>query len=130
MPNGPIPPYQTRRLRVRVRRDINIPTGAAVVLTFEGRTTDAQPGTPIPNTLITMTQNMPATGDLDFFLTDYSRIREIQSPAAGTPPQRPANRFARIEYMVNGVSAVTTVPVSLLNASLVYCETERAEPTP
>lgn len=130
VPNGPIPPYQTRRLRVRVRRDINIPTGAAVVLTFEGRTTDAQPGTPIPNTLITMTQNMPATGDLDFFLTDYSRIREIQSPAAGTPPQRPANRFARIEYMVNGVSAVTTVPVSLLNASLVYCETERAEPTP
>ncbi|MEB0045272.1 MULTISPECIES: hypothetical protein [unclassified Pseudomonas] len=127
---GAAPPYLPRRLRIRIRRDINIPTGTPVTVAFEGRTTDTLTGALITGTEMTVTQNMPATGDLEVFLTDYPRIRLIQLPPTGIPPQRPANRFARIAYTANGVTAVVTLTVSLLNSSLVYCEQERPEPTP
>jgi hypothetical protein len=130
VPGGSAPPYLARRLRIRVRRDPNIPSGTPVTVTFEGRTTDTAAGTLIPGTEMTATANMPTTGDLEVFLTDYSRIRLIQLPPSGTPPQRPANRYARIAYTARGITAVVTMSVSLLNASLVYCEQERPEPPP
>jgi hypothetical protein len=69
---------------------------------------------------------MPATGDLEFRLTNYTAIRTIQLPST-VPGQRPATRYARIAYTVNGVVSETVVPVALLNSSLVYCEQERPE---
>ncbi|SFG96384.1 hypothetical protein [Pseudomonas sp. NFACC45] len=123
--NGPMPPYRPRALRVRIRRDVNIPTGATVTLEFEGRTTNTPSGTSIPGTQITDSAPMPATGDLEFWLTDYAKIREIQLPPNGT--QRPAARYARIAYTVNGIESEFTFPVALLNSSLVYCEQERPE---
>ncbi|MFJ2280306.1 hypothetical protein ACIOUG_04125 [Pseudomonas sp. NPDC087803] len=128
--NGPMPPYLPRQLRIRVRRDANIPTGAVVNLEFEGRTTNAVGAPAIPNTRITRSAPMPATGDLEFRLTEYSpQIRAIQLPSPNGST-RPAGRFARIAYTVNGVTAEATVPVQLLNASLVYCDEERAEVSP
>jgi hypothetical protein len=127
--NGPMPPYQPRQLRIRIRRDANIPTGATVDLDFEGRTTNAVGAPAIPNTLITASAPMPATGDLEFRLTNYTAIREIQLPST-VPGQRPPTRYARIAYTVNGIVSEVTVPVALLNSSLVYCEQERPEPTP
>lgn len=127
--NGPMPPYQPRQLRIRIRRDANIPTGATVDLNFEGRTTNAVGAPAIPNTLITASLPMPATGDLEFRLTNYTAIREIQLPST-VPGQRPPTRYARIAYTVNGIVSEVTVPVALLNSSLVYCEQERPEPTP
>ncbi|WP_457970185.1 hypothetical protein M1D68_10065 [Pseudomonas sp. R4-84] len=127
--NGPKPPYQPRQLRIRIRRDTNIPTGTPVDLVFEGRENNV-PGAPaIPNTRIELSSAMPATGDLEFRLTDYEKIKTIQlpSPAAG---QRPPTRYAHIAYTANGIEAAVTVPVALLNSSLVYCEVERPEPTP
>lgn len=127
---GSVPPYLPRRLRIRVRRDPNIPTGTPVTLTFVGRTTNDATGTDIPGTSITPpAQNMPATGDLEFWLTEYQAIRTIQSPVT-TPGVRPPIRYARIAYTALGVEAVITVTVSLLNGSLVYCEQERPEPSP
>ncbi|CAH0270435.1 hypothetical protein [Pseudomonas brassicacearum] len=123
---GPMPPYMPRNLRIRIQRDRNIPSGAAVTLEFEGRTTNAGDASPIPNTLITDSGTMPVTGDLEFRLTDYDKIREIQLPSPG-PEQRPAMRYARIAYTVNGIESAVTLPVSLLNSSLVYCEQERPE---
>lgn len=125
VPNGPMPPYQTRRLRIRIRPDSNIPAGATVNLVFEGRTTNAVDAPVIPGTLITRSGPMPASGNLEFFLTEYDTIKIIQLPPVGT--SRPATRYARIAYTVNGATAVTTVPVALLNSSLVYCEEERPE---
>jgi len=124
-----MPPYQPRQLRIRVRRDANIPTGATVDLNFEGRTTNAVGAPAIPNTLITASAPMPATGDLEFRLTNYTAIRTIQLPST-LPGQRPATRYARIAYTVNGIVSEVTVPVALLNSSLVYCEQERPEATP
>jgi hypothetical protein len=128
--NGPMPPYLPRQLRIRVRRDANIPTGAVVNLDFEGRTTNAVGATPIPGTHITRSAPMPPTGDLEFRLTEYTpQIRAIQLPSPnGTT--RPTGRYARIAYTVNGVTAELTVAVQLLNASLVYCDEERPEVTP
>ncbi|MGE7962986.1 hypothetical protein ACQKPC_11505 [Pseudomonas sp. NPDC089918] len=125
VPNGPMPPYQTRRLRIRIRPDSNIPAGATVNLEFEGRTSDAVGAPAIPGTLITRSGLMPASGNLEFFLTEYDRIKIIQLPPVGN--SRPATRYARIAYTVNGVTAETTVQVALLNSSLVYCEIERPE---
>ncbi|WP_460163837.1 hypothetical protein [Pseudomonas sp. S2_F03] len=122
--NGPMPPYQPRQLRIRVRRDANIPTGATVDLVFEGRTTNAVGAPAISNTLITASAPMPPTGDLEFRLTDYTSIRTIQLPSTA-PGQRPVTRYARIAYTVNGIETQVTVPVALLNSSLVYCEQER-----
>ncbi|MFS2096713.1 hypothetical protein ACCC96_27310 [Pseudomonas sp. Pseusp11] len=127
--NGPMPPYQTRNLRIRILRDANIPTGATVDLEFEGRVSNAVGAAPIPNTLITASATMPATGVLEFRLTDYAKIREIQLPST-IPGQRPVTRYARIAYRVNGIESQVTVAVALLNSSLVYCEQERPEPTP
>lgn len=127
--NGPIPPYQPRNLRIRVRRDANIPSGATVELAFVGRTTNTAAGTDIPGTSITDSAPMPATGDLEFRLTDYEKIKTIQLPSSA-PGTRPATRYARIAYTVNGITSETIVPVALLNSSLVYCEVERPEPTP
>lgn len=127
--NGPMPPYQPRQLRIRIRRDANIPTGATVALDFEGRTTNAVGAPAIPDTRITASAPMPATGDLEFRLTDYTAIRTIQLPST-MPGQRPPTRYARIAYTVNGIVSEATVPVALLNSSLVYCEQERPEPTP
>ncbi|MHC8400870.1 hypothetical protein ACYZTX_15710 [Pseudomonas sp. MDT1-17] len=127
--NGPMPPYQARNLRIRIRRDANIPTGATVDLVFEGRVTNAVGAPAIPNTRIEATATMPATGDLEFRLTNYTAIKEIQLPSP-VPGQRPATRYARIAYTVNGIESQVTVPVALLNSSLVYCEQERPEPTP
>ncbi|WP_460145888.1 hypothetical protein [Pseudomonas sp. S2_A02] len=127
--NGPMPPYQARNLRIRILRDANIPTGAMVDLEFEGRVSNAVGAAPIPNTLITASAPMPATGVLEFRLTDYTKIREIQLPST-VPGLRPATRYARIAYKVNGIESQVTVPVALLNSSLVYCEQERPEPTP
>ncbi|MGV8888063.1 MAG: hypothetical protein ACOH2P_08460 [Pseudomonas sp.] len=127
--NGPMPPYQARNLRIRIRRDANIPTGAMVDLVFEGRTTNAVGAPAIPNTRVTDSAPMPATGDLEFRLTNYTAIREIQLPSPG-PGQRPATRYARIAYTVNGIESEFTVPVALLNSSLVYCEQERPEIAP
>jgi hypothetical protein len=127
--NGPLPPYQPRNLRIRIRRDTNIPTGATVYLEFEGRVSNAVGAAPISNTLITASKPMPATGDLEFTLTDYTKIREIQSPST-IPGQRPATRYARIAYKVNGIESQDTVAVALLNSALVYCEQERPEVTP
>ena len=127
--NGPMPPYQARNLLIRILRDTNIPTGATVDLEFEGRVSNAVGAAPIPNTRITASAPMPATGVLEFRLTGYEKIREIQSPST-TPGQRPATRYARIAYKVNGIESQVTVPVALLNSSLVYCEQERPEPTP
>ncbi|EJN25925.1 hypothetical protein PMI36_01544 [Pseudomonas sp. GM79] len=123
--NGPMPPYQTRRLRIRIRPDSNIPAGATVNLEFEGRTSNAVGAPAIPGTLITRSGPMPASGNLEFFLTEYEQIKIIQLPPVGN--SRPATRYARIAYTVNGVTAETTVPVALLNSSLVYCEIERPE---
>lgn len=123
--NGPMPPYQTRRLRIRIRPDSNIPAGATVNLEFEGRTSNAVGAPAIPGTLITRSGPMPASGNLEFFLTEYDQIKIIQLPPVGG--RRPAIRYARIAYTVNGVTAETTVPVALLNSSLVYCEIERPE---
>ena len=50
--------------------------------------------------------------------------RTIQLPSPG-PGQRPATRFARIAYTVNGITSEGTFPVALLNSSLVYCEQNR-----
>lgn len=122
--NGRMPPYQPRQLRIRIRRDTNIPSGATVDLDFEGRTTNAVGAPAIPNTHITASATMPATGDLEFRLTNYDAIKEIQLPSPGTG-QRPATRYARIAYTVNGIVSEVTVPVALLNSSLVYCEQER-----
>ncbi|WP_420231522.1 hypothetical protein ACN079_20030 [Pseudomonas sp. ABY48] len=127
--NGPKPPYQPRQLRIRVRRDANIPTGTTVDLVFEGRVTNAPGGAVIPNTRIEASAQMPATGDLEFRLTDYAKIKEIQLPST-VAGQRPPTRYARIAYTANGIEAAVTVPVALLNSSLVYCEEERPEPTP
>lgn len=127
--NGPLPPYQPRNLRIRIQRDANIPTGATVDLEFEGRVSNAVGAAPIPNTLITASKPMPATGVLEFTLTDYTKIREIQLPST-IPGQRPATRYARIAYKVNGIESQVTVAVALLNSSLVYCEQERPEVTP
>jgi hypothetical protein len=123
--NGPMPPYQPRSLRIRIERDANIPTGATVNLEFEGRVTNAVGAAPIAGTLITRSAPMPATGPLEFTLTEYDpQIRTIQLPSTnGTT--RPAARYARIAYTVNGITSEVTVPVQLLNASLVYCEQER-----
>ncbi|HEX4550529.1 hypothetical protein [Pseudomonas sp.] len=128
--NGPMPPYLPRQLRIRVRRDANIPTGAVVNLDFEGRTTNAVGAPAIPGTHLTRSAPMPPTGDLEFRLTEYApQIRTIQLPSPnGTT--RPTGRYARIAYTVNGVTAEVTVAVQLLNASLVYCEEERPEVTP
>jgi hypothetical protein len=123
--DGPMPPYAPRNLRIRIRRDANIPTGATVDLEFEGRVTNTPGGVVIPNTLITASAPMPATGDLEFRLTDYAKIREIQLPKNGT--QRPAVRYARIAYTVNGIESEVIVGVQLLNSSLVYCDEERPE---
>jgi hypothetical protein len=123
--NGPMPPYQTRRLRIRIRPDSNIPAGATVNLEFEGRTSNAVGAPAIPGTLITRSGPMPASGNLEFFLTEYDQIKIIQLPPVGN--SRPATRYARIAYTVNGVTAESTVPVALLNSSLVYCEIERPE---
>jgi hypothetical protein len=120
-----MPPYQTRRLRIRIRPDSNIPAGATVNLEFEGRTSNAVGAPAIPGTLITRSGSMPASGNLEFFLTEYDQIKIIQLPPVGN--SRPATRYARIAYTVNGVTAETTVPVALLNSSLVYCEIERPE---
>jgi len=127
--NGPMPPYQPRQLRIRIRRDTNIPTNATVDLVFEGRTTSAVGAPAIPGTRITASAPMPATGDLEFRLTDYTAIRTIQLPST-TAGQRPPTRYARIAYTVNGIVSEITVPVALLNSSLVYCEQERPETTP
>jgi hypothetical protein len=127
--NGPMPPYQPRNLRVRIRRDANIPTGATVELTFVGRTTNTPAGTDIPGTSITDSGPMPATGDLEFRLTNYAAIKAIQLPSS-TPGTRPATRYARIAYTVNGISSETIVPVALLNSSLVYCDDERPDVAP
>ena len=128
--NGAMPPYLPRQLRIRVRRDANIPTGAVVNLDFEGRTTNAVGAPAIPATHITRSAPMPPTGDLEFRLTEYSlQIRAIQLPSPDGVT-RPAARFARIAYTVNGVTAEVTVAVQLLNASLVYCDEERAEVSP
>ena len=124
VPNGPMPPYAARSLRVRVLRDLNIPTGAQVVLEVEGRVTNTVGGAAIPGTQITETRPMPATGVLEFFLTNYTAIRTIQLPSPG-PGQRPATRYARIAYTVNGITSEVIVPVALLNSSLVYCEQNR-----
>lgn len=126
--DGPKPPFQPRQLRIRVRRDDNIPTGTTVDLVFEGRVTNAPGGAVIPNTRIDLSAQMPATGDLEFRLTDYAKIKEIQLPS--TSDVRPPTRYARISYTANGIEAAVTVPVALLNSSLVYCEEERPEPTP
>lgn len=127
---GPVPPYLTRRLRVRVRRDVNIPTGTMVSMRFVGRTTNDDTATDIAGTVITPTAlPMPPTGDLEFWLTDYAAIKLIQLPVT-TPGVRPPIRYARISYTANGVQAVTTVIVSLLNTSLVLCDVERPEPPP
>ncbi|MBK5395667.1 hypothetical protein JFU47_02785 [Pseudomonas sp. TH39(2020)] len=126
---GPRPPatYEPRALRIRVRRDTNIPTGATVNLRFEGQTTNTVGAPVIPNTLIEASLPMPATGDLEFRLTNYAAMREIQLPPTGNPPTRPATRYARIAYTVNGTESSVIVPVALLNSSLVYCEIERPE---
>lgn len=124
--DGPMPPYQPRNLRIRIPRDPNIPTGATVDLEFEGRETNAANAAPIPNTKITASAQMPATGDLEFRLTDYDKIREIQLPST-VPGTRPATRYARIAYTVNGIESEVTLGVALLNSSLVYCEEERPE---
>lgn len=126
--NGSMPPYLPRQLRIRIRRDTNIPTGATVDLDFEGRTTNVVGAPAIPSTRITASAPMPPTGDLEFRLTDYTAIRTIQLPATGST--RPPTRYARIAYTVNGIVSEVTVPVALLNSSLVYCEQERPEPTP
>jgi hypothetical protein len=123
--DGPMPPYAPRYLRIRIRRDANIPNGATVDLEFEGRVTNTPGGAAIPNTLITESAPMPATGDLEFRLTDYAKIREIQLPKNGT--QRPPVRYARIAYTVNGIESETIATVQLLNSSLVYCDEERPE---
>jgi hypothetical protein len=120
--NGPKPPYMARQLRIRIRRDTNIPTGATVNLEFEGRVTNQAGGEAIPGTLIMDSKLMPASGDLEFRLTDYEKIRTIQLPSTG---QRPPTRYARIAYTVNGIPAEVIIPVALLNSSLVYCEEER-----
>lgn len=122
--NGPMPPYAARSLRIRILRDPNIPTGAIVNLEFEGRVTNTVGGAAIPGTQITDSRPMPATGVLEFNLTDYTAIRTIQLPSPG-PGQRPATRFARIAYTVNGITSEVIVPVALLNSSLVYCEQNR-----
>lgn len=127
--NGLMPPYQPRNLRVRIRRDANIPTGATVDLAFVGRTTNTPAGTDIPNTSITASLPMPATGDLEFRLSDYDAIKAIQLPSTA-PGTRPATRYARIAYTVNGITSETIVPVALLNSSLVYCDDERPDVTP
>lgn len=124
--NGPMPPYRPRQLRIRVRRDLNIPSAATVDLRFVGRTTNLPTGTDIPDTEITRSAPMPATGDLEFVLTEYDKIRLIQLPSPA-PGQRPVTRYARISYTVNGVTAEITAAVALLNSSLVYCEEERPE---
>jgi|GEM_PF-2169586 len=122
--NGPMPPYEaTRRLRIRVERDANIPTGATVALKFEGRTTNGAGGTVIPNTPFTDSKLMPATGPLEFDVP-YTNVRPIQLPSPG-PGQRPATQYAYIEYGVNGITASVIVPVALLNSSLVYCDQNR-----
>lgn len=122
--NGPMPPYGPRRLRVRVERDVNIPSGATVALKFEGRTTNGAGGTVIPNTLFTDSKPMPATGALEFEVP-YANIRPIQLPSPG-PGQRPATQFAYVEYVVNGITASVIVEVVILNSALVYCEANRA----
>jgi hypothetical protein len=122
--NGPMPPYEaTRRLRVRVERDVNIPSGATVAFKFEGRTTNGAGGAVIPNTPFTDSKPMPATGPLEFDVP-YTNIRPIQLPSPG-PGQRPATQYAYIEYEVNGIKASVIVAVALLNSSLVYCEQNR-----
>ena len=124
---GPPATYLPRALRIRVRRDTNIPTGAMVNLRFEGQTTNTVGAPVIPNTLIEASLPMPATGDLEFRLTNYAAIRTIQLPPTGSPPARPATRYARIAYTVNGTESSVIVPVALINASYVYCEVERPE---
>ncbi|MDD0971197.1 MULTISPECIES: hypothetical protein [Pseudomonas] len=122
--NGPMPPYEaTRRLRIRVERDANIPTGATVAFKFEGRTTNGAGGTVIGGTLVTASKPMPATGPLEFDVP-YANVRPIQLPSPG-PGQRPATQYAYIEYVVNGITASVIVAVALLNSSLVYCEQNR-----
>jgi hypothetical protein len=122
--DGPKPPYLPRQLRIRIRRDTNIPTGTTVNLEFEGRVNNLPGGAAIPGTQITMTGTMPATGNLEFRLTDYEKIRTIQLPST-VAGQRPPTRYARIAYTAGGIPAEVTVPVALLNSSLVYCEQER-----
>ncbi|WP_285434070.1 hypothetical protein [Pseudomonas sp. fls2-241-R2A-110] len=130
VPNGPMPPFQPRSLRIRIERDANIPTGAMVNLNFEGRVTNAVGAAPIPGTLITRSAPMPATGPLEFNLTEYNpQIRTIQLPSPDGKT-RPAARYARIAYTVNGITSEVTVAVQILNASLVYCELERPEVSP
>lgn len=126
VPDGPMPPYMPRNLRIRIRRDPNIPSGATVALVFEGRETDAVGAPAIPNTRITDSAVMPPTGDLDFRLDDYAKIREIQLPSPGAGV-RPPFRYAHIAYTVNGIESAATLRVSLLNSSLKYCEVERPE---
>lgn len=122
--NGPMPPYEaTRRLRIRVERDVNIPAGATVAFKFEGRTTNGAGGTVIGGTSVTDSKPMPATGPLEFDVP-YANVRPIQLPSPG-PGQRPATQYAYLEYAVNGVTASVIVPVALLNPSLVYCEQNR-----
>lgn len=123
-PNGPMPPYAVRGLRIRILRDPNIPAGATVNLEFEGRVTNTVGGAAIPGTRITDTGTMPQTGVLEFNLTNYNAIRTIQLPSP-VPGQRPATRFARIAYTVNGITSEVIYPVALLNSSLVYCEQNR-----
>jgi hypothetical protein len=129
---GPMPPYARRALRIRVRRDTNILPGATVNLRFEGQTANTVGAPVIPGTLIEESLPMPATGDLEFRLTNYAAMREIQLPPVppvppATRPTRPVTRYARIAYTVNGTESSVIVPVGLINSSLVYCEIERPE---
>ncbi|MHA3737332.1 hypothetical protein ACXR0M_16920 [Pseudomonas sp. Eth.TT006] len=122
--NGPMPPYEaTRRLRIRVERDVNIPTAATVAFKFEGRVTNGAGGAVIPGTPFTDSRPMPATGPLEFSVP-YANVRPIQLPSPG-PGLRPATQYAYIEYVVNGITASVIVAVALLNSSLVYCEQNR-----
>jgi hypothetical protein len=127
-PLGTMPPYRARGLRVRVRSSVDIPPGTPVTLRFEGRR-EAPDGPLIPGTEIAPAAlPMPATGNLDFWLDDYARLKACQFPA-GSPPVRPdPPNYARISYTAGGIEAVATFAVQLLNGSLVYCEVERPEP--
>lgn len=125
--DGPMPPYQARSLRIRIPRDLNIPTGAMVTLEFEGRVSNVVGGAPIPNTQFTHSLAMPPIDPL-VFVVPYEKVRLIQSPSTGGT--RPPTRYAFIKYTVNGIESFFWAAVALLNSSLVYCEQERPEPTP
>lgn len=129
VPDGLMPPHQPRSLRIRVERDANIPTGAMVDMVLEGQVSNAIGAAPIPGTRITQSAPMPATGSLEFRLPYAPEIRTIQLPSPDGVT-RPAARYARIAYTVNGITTAIIVAVQILNASLVYCEQERPEVSP